>query len=86
MAGIGTYPEWQVRGACRGSFALDFFPPPAGERRDEQRRREGRAKTICANCAVAGECLDYALALRDVHGIWGGMSEIERRELMGLST
>jgi len=86
VAGIGTYPEWQVRGACRGSFALDFFPPPAGERRDEQRRREGRTKTICANCAVAGECLDYALALRDVHGIWGGISESERRELMGLST
>ena len=73
--------EWQLRAACRGPQAIVFFPPTTPERRDEKRFREASAKAICEGCAVRGECLDYAVAIREQHGIWGGLSETERRHL-----
>jgi WhiB family redox-sensing transcriptional regulator len=56
-----------------------FFPPTFGERRDEREMRETRAKAICAECAVRTECLEFALRVREPHGIWGGLTESERR-------
>ena len=41
-----------------------------------------RAKAICATCPVRGPCLDYALRIREQHGIWGGLNEVERRALL----
>lgn len=40
------------------------------------------AKEICRNCVVRGECLEYALAIREGHGVWGGASERERRRIL----
>lgn len=60
-----------------------FFPPAHFERKDEKLEREGRAKAICATCSVQQECLDYALRIREQHGIWGGLSESERKPLLG---
>ena len=74
--------EWQLRGACRGPQSAVFFPPPAPERRDEKRFREASAKAICKTCPVQAECLTYALQIREQHGIWGGLSEAERRSLV----
>ena len=74
--------EWQLRAACRGPQAAVFFPPPYLEKRDEKRRRELRAKDICASCAVQPDCLQYALDIGEQHGIWGGLNEIERRDLL----
>ena len=73
---------WQKRAACRGPQAVMFFPPSHFERKDEKEQREASAKAICAGCAVRGDCLDYALDIREPHGIWGGLSEIERRSLL----
>lgn len=73
---------WQDRAACRGPNTAIFFPPPQFERKDDKEARERRAKAICASCAVRRECLDYALRIRDPHGIWGGMNEAERRALL----
>lgn len=73
---------WELRAACRGPQAAVFFPPSYSERRDEKADRELRAKAICAGCAVKKDCLDYALAIREPHGIWGGMNEHERRALL----
>ena len=73
--------DWQMRAACRGPQASVFFPPPYVEKRDEKRRRELRAKDICAACSVRTNCLDYALQIGEQHGIWGGLNEIERRDL-----
>lgn len=56
-----------------------FFPPPQFEGKAEKVEREARAKAICAQCSVRDECLDYALRIREQHGIWGGLSEVERR-------
>jgi WhiB family redox-sensing transcriptional regulator len=73
---------WQDRAACRGPNTAVFFPPPQFERKDDKEARERRAKAICATCSVRAECLDYALRIREPHGIWGGMSEVERRALL----
>jgi WhiB family redox-sensing transcriptional regulator len=73
---------WQDRAACRGPNTAIFFPPPQFERKDDKEARERRAKAICASCSVRAECLDYALRIREPHGIWGGMSEVERRALL----
>ena len=78
---VGTIQEtWQHRAACRGPESSIFFPPSWAERRDERERREARAKAICADCPVQGECLEFALRVREPHGIWGGLNEAERRD------
>ncbi len=73
---------WQVKAACRGPQAAVFFPPPQFERKDEKSERETRAKAICADCPACQECLEYAVAIREPHGIWGGLNETERRVLI----
>lgn len=75
--------QWQLKAACRGPQARVFFPPAQFERKDEKLEREARAKAICSVCAVRSDCLEYALRIREQHGIWGGLSESERRTLMG---
>ena len=61
--------QWQLKAACRGPQARVFF-------------REGRAKAICRTCSVKKDCLDYAVRIREQHGIWGGLSESERKPLL----
>jgi len=70
---------WQVKAACRGPESRVFFPPTWPERREEREAREMRAKSICRSCAVRVACLEYALQIREPHGIWGGLTENERR-------
>ena len=79
-------PEsWQHRAACRGPQAAVFFPPPHFERKRDRLERERRAKAICASCPVINQCLDYALTIREPHGIWGGLNEVERKSLLAAS-
>lgn len=73
---------WQIKGSCRGPQAAVFFPPTSFERKDEKDEREERAKAICATCPVQRACLDYALRIREPHGIWGGLNELERKQLL----
>jgi WhiB family redox-sensing transcriptional regulator len=79
---IDDVPPWQFRAACRGEDAGLFFAPGYFEAREEKEAREARAKAICARCPVRDECLEYALSIREIHGVWGGMNEIERRTLL----
>lgn len=81
MAITTNQAEWQLKAACRGPQAVVFFPPTMPERRDEKRFREASAKAICETCNVRGECLEYAMKIREQHGIWGGLSETERKHL-----
>ena len=71
--------DWQRLAACKGPYAEMFFPPSSPERKDDKMARELSAKAICADCRVRKECLDYAVELREPHGIWGGMNEVERK-------
>jgi len=73
---------WQVKASCRGPQAAVFFPPAHFERKDDKENREGRAKAMCLSCPVRQPCLEYALRIREPHGIWGGLNESERRDLL----
>jgi len=73
---------WQSRAACRGPHAGIFFPPSHVERKEERLNRERTAKAICHSCPVEGDCLDYAIRIREAHGIWGGRNESERKHIL----
>jgi WhiB family transcriptional regulator, redox-sensing transcriptional regulator len=64
---------WYERAACLDKDADCFFPEKGGSTR--------AAKRICQTCTVQTECLEYALANDERFGIWGGLSERERRRL-----
>ncbi len=63
--------EWQERALCAQTDPEAFFPEKGGSTRE--------AKRICTGCEVRAECLEYALAHDERFGIWGGLSERERR-------
>ena len=75
---------WQTKAACRGPQAVVFFPPPQFERKEDRTMREQRAKEICRDCSVRKACLQYAVDIREPHGIWGGLNEVERRALWSI--
>ena len=54
---------------------------PTSSARTRRLDREERAKAICATCPVREPCLEYALRIREPHGIWGGLNESERQPL-----
>lgn len=65
---------WRQRGACRGLDPDIFYPGT-----DEE---AGEAKAICDICPVRQPCLEHALAVREREGIWGGLTERERRRIL----
>lgn len=75
-------PFWRASAQCRRDNAVHFFAPAHFERKDEKDAREGAARALCEICPVKVECLDYALAVEEPHGIWGGMNEFERRRVL----
>lgn len=81
MSAVAVERTWQERAACRGPQSAVFYPPPHFERKDDKRERERRAKDICAKCNVTKSCLEYAVQIRENHGIWGGLNEAERKAL-----
>lgn len=74
--------DWQTQSLCRGNHAHLFFPPSTFERKDDRERRESRAKAICRVCPVVDDCRRHSLSIREQFGIWGGMTEVERREIL----
>ena len=73
---------WQIKAACRGPQADLFFPPTHFEKKDDKEARERAAKSICATCSVKKQCLQYAISIREPHGVWGGLNEIERKRIV----
>jgi WhiB family redox-sensing transcriptional regulator len=73
---------WRYAAACRGEDPALFFAPSYFEKRGQKHAREAVAKAICSRCPVRAECLDFALATRETHGVWGGFNEMERRRLL----
>jgi WhiB family transcriptional regulator, redox-sensing transcriptional regulator len=65
--------SWQERALCAQTDPEAFFPEKGGSTRE--------AKRVCLSCDVRGECLEYALLHDERFGIWGGLSERERRKL-----
>ena len=75
-------PSWQFRAACRGEDSALFFAPNYFEQRYQKDAREAKAKAICHVCPVRIECLEYALRTREPYGLWGGLNEVERRNVL----
>lgn len=68
--------DWRTVAACRHADPELFFPPG---RDDAATAQIAAAKAVCACCPVCRECLAFALAHRQHGGIWGGLTELERR-------
>jgi WhiB family transcriptional regulator, redox-sensing transcriptional regulator len=64
---------WQDRALCAQTDPEAFFPEKGGSTRE--------AKKVCRGCEVRADCLEYALDHDERFGIWGGLSERERRRL-----
>lgn len=74
--------DWQQQAACRNpDRAADFYPPMRAERKHERRAREHRAKLVCASCPVQPQCLHHAVACDERYGVWGGLTQDERRTM-----
>ena len=71
--------EWRESAACLPHPAILFFGMDENEGAAERHSREQEAKRICTECGVRAECLDYALTTREAYGIWGGLTELERK-------
>jgi WhiB family transcriptional regulator, redox-sensing transcriptional regulator len=65
--------DWQSRARCLETDPEAFFP--------EEGNTSRRAKRVCRSCEVRAECLAYALEHDERDGIWGGLTERERRRL-----
>ncbi|WP_306360089.1 WhiB family transcriptional regulator [Nocardia sp. CC227C] len=65
--------DWRERGLCTQTDPEAFYPEKGGSTRE--------AKRICSGCEVRVQCLEYAMARDERFGIWGGLSERERRRL-----
>lgn len=72
-AGDENALAWQTDALCAQTDPEAFFPEKGGSTRD--------AKRICTTCDVKAQCLEYALQNDERFGIWGGLSERERRKL-----
>ncbi len=64
---------WQDQANCLGVDPDLFFPERGASTRE--------AKEVCRGCVVRNDCLEYALENGEKFGIWGGLSERERRRL-----
>jgi WhiB family redox-sensing transcriptional regulator len=73
-AAVFVFGDWENGALCRMAEADLFFPQGPGD--------EARAKALCRSCPVRWSCLAYALKNRVEHGVWGGLSDRERRRIL----
>jgi len=71
--------DWRAQGACVSADPELFFPIASSGLAMVQLRR---AKVICGRCPVRRQCLEFALSMPDVHGVWGGTSDRERGRML----
>ena len=71
-----TGQNWRLIGLCKGSSTVVFYPPSDDDSLAEE------AKTICSMCTVRKPCLEFALTTREKHGVWGGLTDRERRRVL----
>jgi WhiB family redox-sensing transcriptional regulator len=65
--------SWRLDALCAETDPEAFFPEKGGSTRE--------AKRVCGGCTVRAECLEAALTNDERFGIWGGLSERERRRI-----
>jgi len=69
-------PSWHQLARCRGVDPEVFYPVSDDDDAAEE------AKSICALCPVREPCLEFALSTREKDGVWGGLTERERRRVL----
>ena len=80
-ADLDTSGDWRHRARCRGMATADHDPWfPTGTTSDADHEQERAAKAVCQRCPVRLDCLDWAVIAGEA-GIWGGMTEQDRRPL-----
>jgi WhiB family transcriptional regulator, redox-sensing transcriptional regulator len=75
MPGVGGAGDWRRLAACRSADPDLFFPVTGGGWAGQVEK----AKVLCGACQVRRECLQYAITGDEAYGVWGGMTEDERR-------
>ena len=78
QAARSTSVGWMDDAACRGQDPELFFPIGTT---GPGRAQVAQAKSVCSRCRVRADCLSYALTTGQDTGVWGGLSEQERRAL-----
>ena len=73
VAGLFRRPAWQQHAACRGVGPDVFFP--------ERGADVATAKQLCVACVVRGQCLAASLERSERYGIWGGTTDMQRRQV-----
>lgn len=71
--GLNLPGRWATRALCADADPDTWFPD------DEDQAQAAEAIAICAGCPVSTACLAHALAIREPHGIWGGLTPRQRR-------
>jgi WhiB family transcriptional regulator, redox-sensing transcriptional regulator len=66
--------SWRQAAECRGADPAVFYP--------DEDEDASEAKAICESCPVREPCLEHALVVREKHGVWGGLTERERRRVI----
>jgi WhiB family redox-sensing transcriptional regulator len=82
FAAVTADRHWRLFAACRSADPDLFFPVSSS---GASLAQVAQAKAICAGCQVRRDCLAFALATHQVHGVWGGLSEQERHPLQSAS-
>lgn len=70
--------DWRQQAACRDADPETFFPNGTT---GPALAQIAAAQAICQTCPVTAECLDWAIETGQDNGIWGGLTEDERREV-----
>lgn len=82
MQGRDSDLEWDQHAGCRSHDPALFFGPNRFEPKRERLAREAEAKSVCAVCPCMAACRDYALTSGELYGVWGGLGEADRREVL----
>lgn len=81
LAPVASEWTWQLSARCRDEDPSTFFSPE-GERGYARLRRQHNAKAICAQCEVVLQCRYHSLRHQEPFGVWGGLTESERAEIL----
>lgn len=72
---------WMQDAMCRDEGLADLFFHEDGERGFAKDARDRRAKAVCNMCPVVSDCLEYVLEHKEPYGVWGGLSEDDRKRM-----
>lgn len=82
IEGLDPDLGWDHQAGCRTHDPALFFGPNRFEPKRERLAREAEAKAVCATCPCLAACREYALSAGELYGVWGGLGEADRRELL----